>query len=143
MRPDALEAATTNDTRKSMNSSRTNSPAQQQVERDHKSKTPIASTDGTSSTTDNTGEEQTSAASTLVSEVVQSVKAAVDDALTWAENKVDGLNLGQESAGPYTSPATCMPSDLDVIASGLMPAVQSTMQDEKNDNTKGKDEENK
>ncbi|KAI1549232.1 hypothetical protein PtrCC142_003766 [Pyrenophora tritici-repentis] len=143
MRPDALDAATTKATHKSMHSSRTNSPAQQQVEHHNNSRTPIVSTDGTFSPTDNTRNEPASAASILVSEVVQSVKTAVDDALTWAENKVDGLHPGQESAGPYTSPATCMPSDLDVIASGLMPAVQGTGQDEDNDNTKGKDKENK
>ncbi|KAA8627092.1 hypothetical protein A1F94_002168 [Pyrenophora tritici-repentis] len=108
MRPDALDAATTKATHKSMHSSRTNSPAQQQVEHHNNSRTPIVSTDGTFSPTDNTGNEPASAASILVSEVVQSVKTAVDDALTWAENKVDGLHPGQESAGPYTSPATCI-----------------------------------
>jgi len=37
-----------------------------------------------------------------------------------------------------------MPSDLDVIASGLVHAMQSTGQDSaKNDNTKEKDKENK
>jgi len=64
--------------------------------------------------------------------------------MTWAEKKVDNLNPGQESSGPYTSPATCMPSDLDVIASGLMPAMQSIGQDStKNDSTNEKDEQNK
>jgi len=64
--------------------------------------------------------------------------------MTWAEKKVDNLNPRQESAGPYTSPATCMPSDLDVIANGLMPAMQSTGQDSaKNDSAEEKDKENK
>jgi hypothetical protein len=57
------------------------------------------------------------------------VKAAVEGALTWAEKKVDRLSTEeeQESTGPYTS-AACMPSDLDVIASGILPAMPAVRQ---------------
>jgi hypothetical protein len=64
----------------------------------------------------------------MVSEVVQTVKTAVDSAIAWAETKVDSLSAEQDSTGPYTSPATCMPSDLDVIASGILPAMPTARQ---------------
>ena len=62
-------------------------------------------------------------ATTIVSEVAQSVKSAVDTAIAWAETKVESLSAEHDSTGPYTSPATCMPSDLDAIASGILPAM--------------------
>jgi hypothetical protein len=65
-----------------------------------------------------------------VEEVVHSVKAAVGSALAWAETKVEALNSESDRTGPYTSAATCVPSDLDPIASGIpLPAV--TTQKEK------------
>jgi hypothetical protein len=76
--------------------------------------------------------DRTQSAAKLVEEVVQSVKSVVDKGLTWAENKVDEMSSHEEheNVGPYTSPATCVPSDLDVIASGILPAV---MQFDSND----------
>jgi hypothetical protein len=62
-------------------------------------------------------------ASTLVSEVIHSAKTAVDDALSWAEKKVGSLGSGKGGTGPYDSPATCAPSDLDAITSSILPAV--------------------
>lgn len=58
------------------------------------------------------------------------MKAAVDGALTWAEKKSEELSLEQDSTGPYTSPATCVPSDLDAIANGILPAMPTERQPE-------------
>jgi hypothetical protein len=78
-----------------------------------------------------------------VDDVVQSVKTAVDGALTWAEKKVDQMSSGKdhEISGPYTSPATCVPSDLDVIASGILPAMPAARQYDGNDENADKKEE--
>jgi len=65
----------------------------------------------------------TQSAAAVVEEVVHGVKTAVDEAIAWAEKKVDELSSGSDSTGPYTSPATCAPSDLDPIASGILPAM--------------------
>lgn len=48
---------------------------------------------------------------------------AVDGALAWAEKKADKLSSEQDSVGPYTSHATRVPSDLDPIADGDLPAI--------------------
>jgi hypothetical protein len=82
---------------------------------------------GTVSTNDDTTED-TPIATSIVSEVVRSVKSAVDSAITWAETKAESLSAEQDSTGPYASPATCMPSDLDVIASGILPAMSTARQ---------------
>lgn len=55
--------------------------------------------------------------------VSQGMKAAVDGALAWAEEKVEKLGSEHDNTGPYASPATCVPSDLDPIASGVLPAM--------------------
>jgi hypothetical protein len=52
--------------------------------------------------------------------VAHSVKAAVDGAFAWAEKKAEKLSSAPDSTGPYTSQATCAPSDLDPIASGVL-----------------------
>lgn len=85
----------------------------------------------------------------LVEDVVHGVKAAVDGALAWAEKKVDELSAEKESTGPYTSPATCMPSDFDPIAGGMLPAMQpepspemKVEQGQKNDQEKGGNDKN-
>jgi len=78
------------------------------------------STDGTT--------EATPTAAAIVSDVVETVKTAVDSAIAWAEQKVDKLSAEQDTTGPYTSPATCMPSDLDAIASGILPALPAARQ---------------
>ncbi|CAN9403174.1 unnamed protein product [Alternaria alternata] len=80
----------------------------------------VATTDGF---TEDTPTTPTPTATTIVSEVAQSVKSAVDTAIAWAETKVESLSAEHDSTGPYTSPATCMPSDLDAIASGILPAM--------------------
>lgn len=80
----------------------------------------VATTDGS---TEDTPTTPIPTATTIVSEVAQSVKSAVDTAIAWAETKVESLSAEHDSTGPYTSPATCMPSDLDAIASGILPAM--------------------
>jgi hypothetical protein len=52
--------------------------------------------------------------------VAHSVKTAVDGAFAWAEKKARELSSASDSTGPYTSQATCAPSDLDPIASGVL-----------------------
>ena len=64
------------------------------------------------------------AAEGIVKEVYAKGVAAVNEAVVWAERKAEKLSQ-EEGAGPYASPATCVPSDLDVIASGILPAVPS------------------
>ncbi|KAH7551568.1 hypothetical protein BM1_09884 [Bipolaris maydis] len=73
-------------------------------------------------------DDDASRPSTLLSEVIQGAKSAVDDVLSWAEKKVGSLDSEKGGAGPYDSPATCMPSDLDAIASGILPAMPSKSQ---------------
>ena len=85
----------------------------------------------------------TQSAAKVVEDVVQSVKTAVDGALTWAEKKVDQMSSGEEHeiTGPYTSPATCVPSDLDVIANGILPAMPAARQYDGNDENAEQKEE--
>ncbi|KAF1848388.1 uncharacterized protein K460DRAFT_364365 [Cucurbitaria berberidis CBS 394.84] len=72
--------------------------------------------------------EGTESAAKLVEEVARGMKIAVNEAFTWVEKKTDELSAEQDSTGPYTSPATCAPSDLDVIASGILPAMPTQTQ---------------
>ncbi|KAI8939096.1 hypothetical protein NX059_004934 [Plenodomus lindquistii] len=61
----------------------------------------------------------------VVDSVVNGVKATIDGVLTWAEEKVEGLSAEPGDTGPYSSPALCAPSDLDPIASGVLPTMPS------------------
>lgn len=79
-------------------------------------------------------------AAKLVEQVSQGVKDAMYGAIAWAEEKVDKLGSEQDSNGPYTSPATCAPCDLDPIASGVLPAIPTQTPSKKN--TEGSKEEN-
>lgn len=92
-------------------------------EPDTASKTFESSASASDGSTEDTPTTPTPTATTIVSEVAQSVKSAVDTAIAWAETKVESLSAEHDSTGPYTSPATCMPSDLDAIASGILPAM--------------------
>jgi hypothetical protein len=52
--------------------------------------------------------------------------SAIDEAVIWAEKKAEALSEEVEGGvGPYASPATCMPSDLDPLASGVLPAIEA------------------
>jgi hypothetical protein len=143
MRPKALDAVAAQENReKSLD---TKSPTQQQVwfsphyfsnpfrANSHQvqsaddSDTARSASDGTVSTNNGTTED-TPISTSIVSEVVQSVKSAIDSAITWAETKAESLSAEQDSTGPYASPATCMPSDIDVIASGILPAMSTARQ---------------
>ena len=104
-----------------------NSPHQTQDTTKSSSASPRSASDNSTISTDGTT-EATPTAAAIVSEVVQTVKTAVDGAIAWAEQKVDKLGAEQDTTGPYTSPATCMPSDLDAIASGILPALPAARQ---------------
>ena len=65
----------------------------------------------------------------MVQEMVNGVKTAIQGAVAWTEKKADELVSKDDSTGPYASPATCAVSDLDPIASGILPAAMPT-QDE-------------
>jgi hypothetical protein len=69
----------------------------------------------------------------VVEEIAHGVKVAVDGAVAWAEKKVEELTSEGDSTGPYTSPATCAPSDMDVIASGVLPGMPTETKSEDDD----------
>lgn len=59
-------------------------------------------------------------------------KAATDEAIAWVEQKAEKLgNEDEEGVGPYASPGLCAPSDLDGIATGVLPALSSQESGEK------------
>ncbi|RYN37482.1 hypothetical protein AA0119_g663 [Alternaria tenuissima] len=132
MRPKALDAVAAQ--KEGERSPDKRSPARQQIQvieepatasKTFESSAPAS--DGSVATTDGSTEDTPTTpvptATTIVSEVAQSVKSAVDTAIAWAETKAESLSAEHDSTGPYASPATCMPSDLDAIASGILPAM--------------------
>lgn len=64
-----------------------------------------------------------------VQKVVHSAQAVVQDVVAWTEKKAEELSVEADRAGPYTSPATCVPSDFDPIASGVLPAMAKAEED--------------
>ncbi|KAF2640295.1 hypothetical protein P280DRAFT_526603 [Massarina eburnea CBS 473.64] len=83
-----------------------------------------------------------------VAEVVaKGVKEAVTEAVAWADKKVDKLSeTNEDGTGPYGSPATCAPSDFDVIATGVLPGMLSeavtARKDSKQEGVEKTDEKN-
>ncbi|KAF2134520.1 hypothetical protein P153DRAFT_352507 [Dothidotthia symphoricarpi CBS 119687] len=75
-----------------------------------------------------------------VEEVVHSVQTVVHDVVAWTEKKAEELSAEVDSTGPYTSPATCAPSDFDPIASGMLPVMAKMQQDEGGDGGSGQEE---
>jgi uncharacterized membrane protein len=69
----------------------------------------------------------------VVESVVEGVKAVVHEAVAWTEKKVEELAKSEDHAGPYESPATAAGgmSDLDVIATGVLPATVPVQEDGK------------
>lgn len=65
----------------------------------------------------------TATAAKALEDVTHGVKVAVEEVFAWAEEKVEKLGRQSDDTGPYTSPATCAPSDLDPIESGVLAAV--------------------
>ena len=53
------------------------------------------------------------------------------------------MSSEQDSVGPYTSPAMCVPSDLDVIASGVLPAMPDQQPPDNDHEGEVKDEQEK
>jgi hypothetical protein len=86
----------------------------------------------------------TQTAAKVVEEVVHGVKVVVDGAFAWAEKKVEELSAESDSTGPYTSQATCVPSDLDPIASGVLGPILSRNDtgDSKQEQTDGNGKDN-
>jgi hypothetical protein len=79
----------------------------------------------------------TGSAAKIVEDVVRGVKTAVQGVVAWTEKKADDLVSFEDGTGPYASPATCVVSDLDPIASGILP-VAMPVQDENENNASGK-----
>ncbi|KAI4952865.1 hypothetical protein J4E86_006401 [Alternaria arbusti] len=127
MRPKALEAITAHNTEEKTPARQRTSPHQNQDTTNSSSASPRSASNSSTISTDGTS-EATPTVATIVSDVVETVKTAVDSAIAWAEQKVDKLSAEQDTTGPYASPATCMPSDLDAIASGILPALPATRQ---------------
>ncbi|KAF1931578.1 uncharacterized protein M421DRAFT_89868 [Didymella exigua CBS 183.55] len=69
----------------------------------------------------------------VVEDVVEGVKAVVHEAVAWTEKKAEELAKSEDRAGPYDSPATAAggTSDLDVIATGVLPATVPVQEDGK------------
>ncbi|USP79969.1 hypothetical protein yc1106_07243 [Curvularia clavata] len=84
-----------------------------------------------------------SRASTLISDVIRTAKTAADNALSWAEKKAVFLHSEKEKVGPYSSPATCMLSDLDAIANGILPAMPTKSQLDESTVKQGKDSQDR
>lgn len=53
------------------------------------------------------------------------------EAVVWTERKAEELARGDDHTGPYDSPATAAGgvSDLDVIATGVLPATVPVQED--------------
>ncbi|KAI4670754.1 uncharacterized protein J4E88_009847 [Alternaria novae-zelandiae] len=127
MRPKALEAVTAQVTEEKSPARHRTSSHQDQDTTKSSSTSPRSASDSSAISTDGTTEASPTA-TTIVSDVVETVRTAVDCAIAWAEQKVDKLSAEQDTTGPYASPATCMPSDLDAIASGILPALPAARQ---------------
>ncbi|RAR10002.1 hypothetical protein DDE83_005217 [Stemphylium lycopersici] len=134
MRPEALEAATSQVPQGEMQPAPTGSSGTNRVfpydgsNTNQPSSLPSQSRlESTTFMADNITDDS-SRATTLISEVIHGARAAVDDALAWAEKTVEALGSNQDGVGPYDSPGTCMPSDLDPIASGILPAMPNKTQ---------------
>jgi hypothetical protein len=71
--------------------------------------------------------------------VVECVKSAVHEAVVWTEKKAEELAHSDNRAGPYDSPATAAGgmSDLDVIATGVLPATIPVQEDRKDQEPDG------
>lgn len=69
------------------------------------------------------------------------MKVAVDGAIAWVEKKAEALSSESDNNGPYTSPATCAPSDLDPIASGVLPAMSPPKKNVEEESTKKHNDE--
>ncbi|KAH9869313.1 hypothetical protein IAQ61_006519 [Plenodomus lingam] len=131
MRPEALDAATAPDAEKGQ-------PPSDKTKSATPKKSPVPTTRPGSPPSDEA--DNTHSVGQVVEKVVHEVKAVIDGVLSWAEDKADGLSAKQDDTGPYSSPALCAPSDMDPIASGILPAMPSedarehdreTRQDEK------------
>lgn len=67
----------------------------------------------------------------VVEGMVEGVKAVLHEAVVWTEKKAEELAHSEDHAGPYDSPALCAGSDLDAIATGVLPATLPVQEDGK------------
>lgn len=81
----------------------------------------------------------TESAARAVEGMVEGVKAVVHEAVVWTERKAEELAHAEDRTGPYDSPATAAGgvSDLDVIATGVLPATAQAQQDGKDQQKDG------
>ncbi|KAF9696622.1 hypothetical protein EKO04_005559 [Ascochyta lentis] len=136
IRPGALEAAAANSREMDQSKTENNMPQQEEPYRPEASRpslnrlnTPFGQrTDGTESAAKVVEE-----AAQAVESVVEGFKAAVHEVVLWTEKKAEELAHSEDHAGPYDSPATCAGgvSDLDVMATGVLPATMPVQEDGK------------
>lgn len=127
MKPEAVDAMTTRTVRPTALDAATTQNPRDELRPEKDGKASGAESPG-STTPSRSAEEKPRASPSVghvVDGVVNGVKAAIDGVLTWAEDKVEELGAEPEDTGPYSSPALCAPSDLDPIASGVLPAMPS------------------
>ncbi|KAF3045125.1 hypothetical protein E8E12_009461 [Didymella heteroderae] len=69
----------------------------------------------------------------VIEGVTEGIKAAVHEAVAWTEKKAEKLARSEDCAGPYDSPAMAAGgmSELDVIATGVLPATVPVQEDGK------------
>jgi hypothetical protein len=68
----------------------------------------------------------TQPAAELAGDIAEGLKTVVGDAVKWVEDKVEKLGNEREGGlGPYASPASCDPSGLYPLASGIKPAMEA------------------
>lgn len=68
----------------------------------------------------------------VVGDIAEGMKSAITGVVKWAEKKADDLGKENEGGvGPYASPATCIPNELDPLSSGVMPAMEAETSKEK------------
>ncbi|KAF2746832.1 hypothetical protein M011DRAFT_468124 [Sporormia fimetaria CBS 119925] len=61
---------------------------------------------------------------TNLTHITATLHTSLCQAVRWAEEKASKLSEEKnDGTGPYSNPATCMPADLDAIASGVLPAL--------------------
>ncbi|KAJ4354981.1 hypothetical protein N0V95_003317 [Ascochyta clinopodiicola] len=136
IRPGALEAAAADPGEKGHSEAEASMVQQEDVHPPEQSRPPLnrlntpfgQRTDGTEAAAKVVEE-----AAQAVEGVIEGFKAAVHEAVLWAEKKAEVLAHSEDHAGPYNSPATCAGgvSDLDVMATGVLPATIPVQEDGK------------
>lgn len=82
--------------------------------------------------------ETTSEAAEIVVKAAGEVKSAISESVVKAGKELDGK--AESSLGPYGSPGTCVPSDLDPLAEAVHSGLDLDLQPKDNEDG-GKDRE--